>query len=181
VREPESAIFASTHLHTMKDITLLFSIGLALVLGITSLDRTIEKISSSAANQSTLGLPGFYSSLETASAYARSQGQPIVLVFGQTGEPSSQRLKSDVLVSSNVNAIKEQFVWAWIDVDQDRHRLLRSRYNVTKAPVTCVVDALGRELGRIQGSLPSHHYVKQIQACLDHPSRTTPPLTPPSK
>ncbi len=164
----------------MKDIAFIFSIGLVLVLGITSLDRAIEKITVSAARQAGHGLPGFLSSYETALAASRGGETPVVLVFGRAGEEATERLKDEVLRSSNVNAIKERFVWAYIEAGQDLHRSAVTRFGVGKTPLTCVVDGRGNELRRIEGYQPAHAYAAQLIRCLeafqataDHPSPVT--------
>ena len=169
----------------MKDVTLLFCTGLTIVLGLTSLDRTLHLISSSAASNATHGLPGFYSSFETALNAARTQDKLMVLVFGRASDPDTSRLKSEVLLSSNVNAVKEQFVWAYIDMDQPHQQFTVQRFAVKTSPHTCLVTTDGEAMTRLSGTTPAYFFVQQLTLAAkkapNAPSRATKPASNPAE
>jgi thioredoxin-related protein len=173
-------IVHTTH-HPMKDITLLFCLALAIVLGITTLDQTLDRISDDAARRACHDLPGFYSSLETATSAAQQAQKPLAVVFGRREDPTTQKLKSDVLNSSVVNAIKDRFVWAYIDLDHENNRSNSSRFEIFDTPVTCVLDQQGRTVQRIHGASVPYLYVRQLQRSLapstPNPSGVTPAST----
>ena len=161
----------------MKDITLLFCLALALLLGVTSLDQTLNRISDDAARRASHDLPGFYTSIETATAAAQQARKPLVIVFGRREDPKTQKLKTDVLNSSVVNAIKDSFVWAYLDLDQEHNKANSSRFDIFDIPVTCVINQQGKIVQRIQGTFVPHLYVRQLQRTIIPP---TPDSTPAS-
>jgi hypothetical protein len=159
----------------MKDITLLFCLALAIVLGVTSLDQTLDRISDDAARRACHDLPGFYTSIETATAAAHQEGKPLAIVFGRREDPKTKKLKSDVLNSSVVNAVKGQFVWAYLDLDLEHNKLNSSRFDIFDIPVTCVVNQQGRTIQHIQGTFIPHLFVRQLQRAINPPTpRPTP-------
>ena len=152
----------------MKDITFVFSVVLMLVLGIDSLDQAIEKLSLSAATQAGHQLPGFYSSHQAALASASEDDRPIVLVFGRSGDLATEDFKNQVLRSSNVQSVKEHFIWAFIDIEQSVHQETAKRFHIKSTPSVCVVDRTGRELTRLSGSTPAHALIGRLAVCLRH-------------
>ncbi len=170
--------YLSVHTHNiMKDITLLFCLALAIVLGVTSLDQTLDRISDDAARRACHDLPGFYTSIETATTAAQQQRKPLAIVFGRREDPKTQKLKHDVLNSSVVNAIKDQFVWAYLDLDLEHNKPNTSRFDIFDIPATCVVNQQGKTIQHIQGTFVPHLYVRQLQRTFNPP---TPHPTPAS-
>ncbi len=174
----DAAIFEHTFTG-MKDIAFIFSIGLVLILGITSLDRALEKIAESAAYNGGQNLPGFLHSPTAALVHARTENLPAVLVFGRRGEGASERFKEEVLRSSNVNAVKNNFVWAYVDAGQDMNSETLKRYQIKRTPVICVVDGQGQELRRIEGGRPAHELVAELARVPKLPADDL--VIPPSK
>lgn len=150
----------------MKDITLVFCLCLALVLSVISLDHALDRVSKDAAQRASHDLPGFYTSLEAAFALARESDKPLIVVFGRRDDAPTQKLKSEVLTSSAVNAIKERFVWAYLDVDQERNQPHIVKYDVFDTPATCILDENGRATDRIQGHTMPYLYARQLQRAL---------------
>ncbi len=147
----------------MKDIAFVFSICLILILGITSLDRAVDKISAEASHQAGQGLAGFFRSYEAALMAAREEGLPVVLVIGRTGEEQTERFKDEVLRSSQVQAVMERFAWAFIDAGQDLQRTTLERFGAKQTTLlTCMVDETGRELRRMEGFLPTHAFLAEL-------------------
>jgi hypothetical protein len=151
----------------MKDITLLFSIALVLVLGLTTLDGGLEKMRTSMAANATIGLPGFYASHQTALLLARHEKKPTVLVFGRPTDPACQAFKSQVLLSAEVHAIKDQFIWAFIDADQPANAGLLQTHGVTLFPDTCVLDQRDLEIKRIHGKCGTYEFTTHLREVLD--------------
>lgn len=147
----------------MKDITLLFSLALVLVLGLTTLDGGLDKVRSTMAANATIGLPGFYASHDTAVLLAHHEKKPIVLVFGRPSDPECQIFKSQVLLSSDVQAIKDRFIWAFIDADQPANAGTIQQFGVTIFPDTCVLDKSKTEIKRIHGSCAAHEYAAHLR------------------
>lgn len=159
----------------MKDIAFIFSVCLVLVLGLTSLDRVVDKVSASASRQAGHGLAGFFSSYEAALAAARDGERPVVLVFGRPGEAETERFKDEVLRSSQVSAVMERFVWAFIDAERDFNRSVVSRFDAGEAPLlTCLLDGTGRELRRTEGFLPAHAFLAELARCLTQTQEPSP-------
>ena len=150
----------------MKDITFVFSVVLMLVLGIASLDQAVEKLSLSAATNAGHQLPGFYSSYQAAIAAASNDDRPIVLVFGRSEDLATEEFKQQVLRSSNVQSVKEHFIWAFIDIEQSVHQETAKRFHIKTTPSVCVVDRTGRELTRLSGSTPAHALIGRLALCL---------------
>lgn len=150
----------------MKDITLLFSLAVVLVLGLTTLDGGLEKVRTSFAVNATIGLPGFCASHETATLLAHHEKKPIVLVFGSPTNPECQEFKSQVLLSSDIQAIKDRFIWAFIDADQPANAGTIQLYGVTIFPDTCVLDQRKVNVKRIHGSCPAHEFASHLREVL---------------
>ncbi len=155
----------------MKDITFVFSVGLILVLGITSLDLAIEKLTLSAATQAEHNLPGFLSSYKAAQAATSNDERPIVLIFGSSGDTQTELFKDQVLRSSNVHSIKELFIWSYIDINQSVHKETVRQFSVKTTPTICVVDQSGLEVSRLQGFTPAHVLIGQLAKCLPKTGR----------
>jgi len=151
----------------MKDITLFFSIALVLILGLTSLDGGLEKIRTSMATNATIGLPGFYASHHTAMLLARHEKKPVVLVFGRPTDEACQAFKSQVLLSSDVQAIKDRFIWAFIDADQPANAGTLQTYGVTLFPDTCVLDQREFEIKRIHGSCTAYEFASHLREVIE--------------
>lgn len=159
----------------MKDITLLFCLALAIVLSVTTLDQTLNRISSDAAQRASHDLPGFYTSLVTATTAAQQSKKPLVVVFGRREDPKTQKLKADILNSSVVNAVKDRFVWAYLDLDQEHNKAHSSKFDIFDIPVTCVINQNGKTVQRIQGTSIPHLYVRQLQFSINASTPAIPP------
>jgi hypothetical protein len=135
----------------MKDITLLFCLALAIVLGVTSLDKP------SIAFQTTpQDAPA---TISLASTPASKPPPPLPNRSANPSQSSSadvktQKLKIDVLNSSVVNAVK-----------------------VFDIPVTCVVNQQGKTIQHIQGTFAPHLFVRQLQRTINPPTPQTTPAS----
>jgi Thioredoxin-like len=147
----------------MKDIILLFCLALAIILSVTTLDHALNRISDEAARSASHDLPGFYTSLDAARTAAEQAGKPLAVVFGRRDDLKTQKLKSDVLNSSSVNAVKSNFVWAYLDLDQEHNKNATAKFDLFDIPVTCIINSEGRTVQRIQGTSMPHLYARQLQ------------------
>jgi hypothetical protein len=158
----------------MKDITLLFCIALLLVLGLTSLDGGLEKARSQMAANATIGLPGFYATHATARSLAQQEPKPIVLVFGRPADPVCQAFKTNVLLSSDVQAIRERFIWVFVDADQPINAGTIQTFEAITFPTCRVLNERDQVVSRPPTDRSTYDFARELRQLIAQPASTPP-------
>ncbi len=105
---------------------------------------------------------------DVAMAQARREGRPLVLDFGATWCPACEELAHITFRSPQVAcaASERRFITVKIYDDDDRPRNyadLSRRYDVRALPTVVVLDAAGREVGRVTEFIPAERMVQVLR------------------
>jgi thiol:disulfide interchange protein len=80
-------------------------------------------------------------------AEAKEKGKPVLLVFGATWCPPCKTMKRNVWPDEEVTkAVEQGYVPIYVDVDEEKHSQLSSRYRVLGIPAVLVLNAEGEVL-----------------------------------
>jgi protein disulfide-isomerase len=84
---------------------------------------------------------------EETLAEAKEKGKPVLLVFGATWCPPCKTMKRNVWPDDEVtNAVEQGYVPMYVDVDEEKHSQLSSRYQILGIPAVLVLNAEGEVL-----------------------------------
>ncbi len=141
----------------MKHYVTLALIALGLWLGIKQLD----------SGGSKSGVPaGFLTSYEVALARGKMTNKPVVVVFSADWCPPCRQMKEQVYPSSQVAALKDQFVWAYLDVDQVSNRSAAVKHGVQGIPHVQFLRPDGGDLGKLVGGTSARAFASQLNSVL---------------
>jgi thiol:disulfide interchange protein DsbD len=104
------------------------------------------------------------SDMPTALERARNEGKPVLVNFYADWCVWCKRLESTTLRDAKVAAVlQNKVVPLSLDVD-DEGKELSNEYRVDGLPTIIVLDAGGREIGRIPGYMPPDSFLKQVES-----------------
>jgi thiol:disulfide interchange protein len=104
--------------------------------------------------------------LPTALDRARSEGKPVLVNFYADWCVWCQRLESTTFRDAEVaNLLQQRVVPVSLDVDHEG-RELSSRYRVDGLPTILLLDADGREIGRLPGYMPPTGFLEWLEAAI---------------
>ena len=102
--------------------------------------------------------------LPAALERAGSEGKPVLINFYADWCVWCKRLESTTLRDAQVmTLLRDQVVPLSLDVDREGKELSNS-YQVDGLPTILVLDAKGREIGRIPGYIPPAGFLEQIES-----------------
>ena len=121
-----------------------------------------------------LDLEDWNTDFKTAQKTAAEKKLPMYVLFtGSDWCPYCIRLEKDVLTSPQFKkAVKDKFVLVYLDFPRKKaapaeaaaNRELASKYKISGYPTALILNAEGRELGRIVGTNSARSYVKELEA-----------------
>jgi thioredoxin 1 len=104
--------------------------------------------------------------LPAAIERAQSEGKPVLVNFYADWCVWCKRLESTTLRDAKVAALlSDRVVPVNLDVDGDG-RELSNQYRVDGLPTVLVLDASGREIGRIPGYMPPTGFLEKVEEFL---------------
>lgn len=104
--------------------------------------------------------------LEAALDRARSEGKPVLVNFYADWCVWCKRLESTTFRDAEVATIlRDRVVPVSLDVD-GKGRDLSSRYRVDGLPTIILLDAEGRELGRLPGYMPPSGFLDWVEGLI---------------
>jgi thioredoxin-related protein len=112
------------------------------------------------------GSPKFGTDYQTALATAKKENKPVVLVFSAPWCGPCQTMKTEVYPSKEVAALHDQFVWAYLDVDEDANLVPSRKFRVESIPYIHFLSADGKDLGSQTGSVPSAEFAGILKKVL---------------
>ena len=103
-------------------------------------------------------------SFDKALGAARASGRPVLADFTAPWCYSCYYMETNVLRGSVFAGVAKGFVLARVDVDRPEGRALKEKYRVRFLPSFVVVDAAGKETGRVMGEQKEADFVRQLQS-----------------
>ena len=152
----------------MKSFVTLLAIGMGLWMLIQTLDTSTSVHASSGSGHSAPA--GFVSSYSSALAQSKATGKPVVVVFSASWCPPCQQMKKDVYPSSEVMAHRSDFVWAYLDVDDEATREAAAKHSVRGIPHIQFLAPDGRDLGQMVGGCSPSQFADQLKQALSRAS-----------
>lgn len=143
----------------MKNFTTLALIALGLWFGLKQLESSSGTSKGSAPS-------GFLSNYDVALTRAKASNKPIVVIFSADWCPPCRQMKKEVYPSSQVAALKDQFVWAYLDVDQPSNRSAAAKHQVQGIPHIQFLKPNGGDLGKVVGGTSASAFASQLKSVL---------------
>jgi thiol-disulfide isomerase/thioredoxin len=110
------------------------------------------------------GMPAFESSYESAMASAKATGKPAIIVFSAPWCPPCQMMKKEVYPSAEVAAVKDQFVWAYLDVDLPQTQASAAKYGVKGIPAIYIVNSSEKTISQRVGGVSAQEFAAWLSA-----------------
>jgi len=112
------------------------------------------------------GSPEFKDSSTYALSAAKKSGKPVVMVFSAAWCGPCQTMKKEVYPSAAVKAYHDKFVWAYLDIDDERNERVAKKYSVSSIPHIEFLDAEGKEIDKQIGSNSPEDFAKKLASIL---------------
>lgn len=139
-----------------KSVRILFVVAAAVAFG--GCERSAQKAVS--VDDLPEGSPPFVFAFDEAMAEAGKLGKPVVAVFSASWCPPCQSNLKDVYPAQPVQALHDDFVWVYLDVDQPENKKVGQRFKVNGIPHIEVIHANGQGVGKRVGGLPPQAFVE---------------------
>lgn len=112
------------------------------------------------------GSPEFKDSSTYALSAAKKSGKPVIMVFSAAWCGPCQAMKKDVYPSEAVKAFHDKFVWAYLDIDDERNERVSKKYKIDGIPHIEFLDAEGNEIDKQVGSSSPEEFAKKLASVL---------------
>jgi thioredoxin-related protein len=99
------------------------------------------------------GSPKFGTDFEAAKKAAAESGKPIIVVFSAVWCPPCQSMKKNVYPSADVKPLHDKFVWAYLDVDDEKNAKIAEQYKVRGIPHIQFLGKDAKDLGNQVGGM----------------------------
>lgn len=109
---------------------------------------------------------GFLSSYDLALDRAKRLDKPVVAVFSASWCGPCQLMKSKVYSDPKVRMYRDQFVWVYLDVDEDSTHSAAIRHQVRGVPSIHVLDPKGKEISRQVGATSPREFSRFLALAL---------------
>lgn len=110
------------------------------------------------------GSPKFVSSYVEAAKLAKETGKPMLVVFSADWCGPCQRNKKEVYPSAEVTPYHDQFVWAYLDVDEKANEEVANAFRVRGIPHIQFVNADGTQsLDSVVGMSTPREFAKKLK------------------
>jgi thiol:disulfide interchange protein len=110
------------------------------------------------------GSPDFVSSYAEAAKLAKETGKPMLVVFSADWCGPCQRNKKEVYPSAEVKPYHDQFVWAYLDVDEKANEDVANAFKVRGIPHIQFVNAEGTQsLDSVVGMSSPQDFAKKLK------------------
>lgn len=112
------------------------------------------------------GSPTYYTNAESAKEAAGKSGKPLVMIFSASWCGICLDNRSSVYPSKAVRSYHDQFVWAYLDVDDEANQELKQKLKVRGMPHIEVVDNSGKRLAKSVGGTSPEELCKTLTIAL---------------
>ena len=111
--------------------------------------------------------PEFKLDFETAAAEAADSGKPMIVIASAVWCPPCQHMKKEVYPDSKVEPYHDDFVWAYLDADEESNQPVLSALGVTGLPHIAFLTP-GKELiGHFNGATSPKEFTRVLDQVLD--------------
>ena len=86
----------------------------------------------------------FHDDFGAAAKVAMEKKKPVIVVFSASWCPPCQQMKKNVYPSKTVAPFHDQFVWAYLDVDQEKNKGFMQKLGVQGIPHISFISADGK-------------------------------------
>lgn len=137
----------------------------------TTMKKTILLILAAAtslalASDFPKGSPAFKDSSTYALSAAKKSGKPVIMVFSAAWCGPCQKMKNEVYPSDAVKAFHDKFVWAYLDIDDERNERIAKKFSVNGIPHIEFLDAEGKEIDKQIGANSPEDFAKTLSSVL---------------
>jgi thiol:disulfide interchange protein len=143
----------------MKNFTTLVLIALGLWFG-------LKQLESSSGSSKSGTISGFLTHYDVALTRAKTTNKPVIVIFSADWCPPCRQMKKEVYPSPQVAALKDQFVWAYLDIDQPSNRSAAAKHSVQGIPHIQFLNPNGRDLGKVVGGTSASAFASQLKSVL---------------
>jgi thiol:disulfide interchange protein len=112
------------------------------------------------------GSPAFKDSSTYALSAAKKSGKPVVMVFSAAWCGPCQTMKKEVYPSEAVKAFHDKFIWAYLDIDDERNERITKKFSVSSIPHIEFLDSEGKEIDKQIGSNSPEDFSKKLASVL---------------
>ena len=112
------------------------------------------------------GSPEFKDSSTYALSAAKKSGKPVVMVFSAAWCGPCQTMKKEVYPSAAVKAFHDKFIWAYLDIDDERNERVSKKFGVSSIPHIEFLNAEGKEIDKQIGSNSPEDFAKTLESVL---------------
>lgn len=109
------------------------------------------------------GSPKFHTSHAAALKASKESGKPVVMIFSASWCPPCQANKKNVYPSKEVKAHHDQFVWAYLDADDDANIPAMQKAGVNGIPHIEIIDKTGKTIGQAIGGTSPAAFAKVLE------------------
>jgi len=148
----------------MKSFVTLATVAAVLWLALQALDATLTMGGGASGGKGAI--PGFLTDYESALSLAKAESKPVIAVFSADWCPPCRQMKKDVYPSSEVRAYRDQFVWAYLDVDAPGNRTFAQKHAVHGIPHVQFLGPTGNDLGKVVGGCSPTQFASELQSVL---------------
>lgn len=134
--------------------TFLSALGIAAGLSLVSSTNAAESA------------PEFQHDFAEAAAAAKESNRPLIAIFSASWCPPCQQMKRSVYPSETVQPYHDNFVWAYLDTDEEKNRPLAGKFGVSGIPHIAFLRPDGSMLGHFAGAVSPEQFTEVLDKVL---------------
>lgn len=108
----------------------------------------------------------FHSSFSTAQEKAKAEEKPLIVIFSAVWCPPCQQMKRYVYPSPEIEPYHEEFVWAYLDADEEENQALMQQYGVQGIPHLALHDKDGKVISQLRGAMGPDQLALELSEAL---------------